>query len=80
MGNSRKMESDELLAFIRSYTVEHRYPPSRREIADHFGVYPNAVNDRLRRLIDEGLIQVTPGISRSVNVTGAGMKMITETL
>ena len=74
------MTDEELLGFIRDHVDEHGYPPSNREIAAQFGMWPNAVQYRLRKMVEAGLIRATPGIARSVNITGAGMKMITERL
>jgi predicted transcriptional regulator len=33
--------------------VNH-YPPSMEEAAAHFGVYPNAVNDKIQNLVKGG--------------------------
>ena len=35
----------EIFTFIKKYIKKNSYPPSRREIADHFEIQPNAVTD-----------------------------------
>lgn len=63
------------LEFIAAYTAEHGYPPSRRDIAEHFG-YASSQGGQfiIDDLVREGLITVTPKVPRSIRViTGANM-------
>lgn len=69
---------DEVLRFIGEYRKAHGYPPSRREMTEKFGVSLHTAQRMLARLIEEGLLEVTPNIPRGVNITGAGMKAISE--
>jgi SOS-response transcriptional repressor LexA len=48
----------ELLDFIRSYTAEHGYSPSTRDIGDGMGIAsPNGVLCHIRALIKKGALQ-----------------------
>ncbi len=64
--------------YIKAYQDEHGYPPSRRDIAAHIGGVASSAQQAVNRLVDEGLITVTPGIPRGIRVTGAAMKAVTE--
>lgn len=65
---------DEALAFIRRFISLSGYPPSRREIADSLGMSVSTVQILIQSLIDEGLITVSPRVSRGVVITGSNMK------
>lgn len=65
---------DAAMTYITTYHREHGYPPSVRELADHLGVATHTAHTALRKLVEDGLITVTPGIPRSIVVTGAVMK------
>jgi SOS-response transcriptional repressor LexA len=68
----------DVLRWIVGYRDSHGYPPSRRELTEHFGVSLNTAQRMLARMIEEGLLEVTPNIPRGINITGAGMKAISE--
>ena len=72
--------STEILNFIVRYGREHGYPPTRREIAAEFGVVPSTAQRFLERLDEEGLATNVPAIPRSIRITDAGMKAVTEVL
>ncbi len=59
----------EILALIRDYQNQHGYPPSLRELAGHFKVYPNTIQDHLKALIKKGYLQREPNRSRGVSLT-----------
>jgi repressor LexA len=40
----------EIFNFVRSFIKERGYPPSVREIGEHFKIYPRAVFDHLKAL------------------------------
>jgi SOS-response transcriptional repressor LexA len=65
---------DEVLDFIRAYSARMKYPPSRREIATAMGMSVSTVQLIMKELIEQGLIEVAPGISRGVVITGSNMK------
>lgn len=65
----------EALDYIKWYIRTHGYPPSRREIAERFNMRSASTAQKLlERMVEEGLIEVTPGVSRGVMITGSNMK------
>ena len=58
----------EIFTFIKKYIKKNSYPPSRREIADHFEIQPNAVTDFIKILIKKGKISVAPEVARGIRV------------
>lgn len=64
----------EVLAFIRQHIDIHHYPPSIRDIADYLGVGSIQTAHRaVQRLVDQGLIRMTPGIARSISISHTDM-------
>lgn len=58
----------EILNFISDYQEENSYPPTVREIGDHFGVSIRAVQDHITALQKKGFITQTQKKSRSIKV------------
>ena len=58
----------EILNFISDYQEENSYPPTVREIGDHFGVSIRAVQDHITALQKKGFISQTQKKSRSIKV------------
>lgn len=59
----------EILALIQSHAEETGFPPTRAEIAAHFGFSsPNAAEEHLRALERKGAIEILPGASRGLRV------------
>ena len=58
----------EILNFISDYHAEDSYPPTVREIGDHFGVSIRAVQDHITALQKKGFITQTQKKSRSIKV------------
>ncbi len=56
------------LAFIYYYTKIHDEAPSEAEMQRYFGVTPPAVHQMVLTLERNGLIDRTPGTSRSIKV------------
>lgn len=56
-----------LLALIQSFTAQHGYAPSLRNLAAEAGLAPNTVRKYLRRMRLEGLIDFSPGIPRTIH-------------
>src|SRR5437879_6341387 len=56
------------LAFIHAYTNLHGYPPAESEIATAMCVSPPSVNQMVKMLEKQGLIQRQPGQPRSIQV------------
>lgn len=58
----------EILNFISDYQSDNSYPPTVREIGDHFGVSIRAVQDHITALQKKGYITQTQKKSRSIKV------------
>ncbi|HET6655704.1 MAG TPA: transcriptional repressor LexA [Gammaproteobacteria bacterium] len=59
----------EVLAFIREMMTARGMPPTRAEIAAHFGFRsPKAAEDHLRALARNGAIDLLPGTSRGIRL------------
>lgn len=63
----------EILSFIRTCIEMNGMPPTRAEIATHFGFgSANASEQHLRALVIRGKIEIVPGASRGIRVVGPG--------
>jgi DNA-binding GntR family transcriptional regulator len=69
-----------MIGYIVEYRERNGMPPSVREIAERFGVAHGTAQNALRRMMDEGLLRRPPGVARGIQISEAGMKMLTETL
>ena len=59
----------EILAMIRQFVAEQGLPPTRAEIADHFGFKSvNAAESHLRALARKGAIEMLGGVSRGIRL------------
>lgn len=59
----------EILHYILACQNQQGYPPTRAEIADHFGFRSaNAAEQHLRALARKGVLQMIPGASRGIRV------------
>ena len=59
----------EILELIRTHLEETGFPPTRAEIAVHFGFSsPNAAEEHLRALERKGAIEILPGASRGLRI------------
>jgi repressor LexA len=56
------------LAFIRMYTLIHREPPAQADMQRFFRVTPPSVHQMVLTLERRGLLQRSPGKSRSLRV------------
>jgi len=62
----------EILELLRAHLEETGFPPTRAEIAAHFGFSsPNAAEDHLRALERKGAIEILPGASRGLRILQA---------
>ncbi|MDR0908523.1 MAG: transcriptional repressor LexA [Spirochaetaceae bacterium] len=69
----------EVLKFIIQYGREHAYPPTIRELADHFGISIKGAYDHISALVKKG--QLTRGRqSRTIELTGIARKAYSDTL
>lgn len=58
----------EVLSFISDFTEENSYPPTVREIGDHFGISLRAVQDHIAALQKKGFLSQSQKRSRSIKV------------
>lgn len=58
----------EIFNFVIAFIKERGYPPSVREIGEHFHIYPRAAFDHLRALEKKGYLKRRGSISRGIEV------------
>ncbi|OUR87924.1 repressor LexA [Gammaproteobacteria bacterium 42_54_T18] len=59
----------EIYNLIRDHIIDTGMPPTRMDIANHFGFRsPNAAEDHLRALERKGAIEMLPGTSRGIRL------------
>jgi repressor LexA len=62
-------KQSEVLSFIQSFISIKGLPPTRKELAAHFGwKSPSAADDYLRRLAMKGVIHLWPNTARGIKV------------
>jgi DNA-binding GntR family transcriptional regulator len=59
---------DDVAAFIIEHRDRFGYAPSVRDIAEHFGVARGTAEARLARMVRDGKLSRTRGVSRSITV------------
>ena len=60
-----------ILNFVERYTAIHHYPPTLREIADHYGLKsPNSVKKHLDALVRKGYLTRKAGARRALQIAG----------
>lgn len=63
-------KQQQIYEFIQTFSEQHGYPPSVREIGDHLGLKsPSTVHFHLKGLRSAGFIQQTEGKTRSITVS-----------
>lgn len=60
------VRQQQVLDQIRIFRAEHQYSPTSRELADHFGIYQNAINNFLKALEQKGHITRRAGQGRTI--------------
>jgi repressor LexA len=64
---------EEILNLIREWIETTGLPPTRAEIAQHFGFSsPNAAEAHLKVLAKKGALDLVPGTSRGIRLAGGG--------
>ncbi len=58
----------EVFDFVRAFIKERGYPPSVREIGEHFNIYPRAVFDHLKALERKGYLKRRGSMSRGIEI------------
>ncbi len=62
----------QVLQFLIDFNAEHGFPPTIRELCDHFGFKSlNTAHFHLRSLEKKGYIQIHPGKGRGITLPGA---------
>lgn len=75
MVRSLTFRQQEVLGFVVDHVEHCGYPPTLREIADHFGMSSlNAARDHLRALENKGYLSRTADKSRAMIVTGRAQR------
>ncbi|MDR3172650.1 MAG: transcriptional repressor LexA [Treponema sp.] len=64
----------EVLSFIDLFSREHSYPPTIREIGDHFGISVKGAHDHVIALKKKGFLRQEEKRSRTMEVVGARSK------
>ena len=59
---------EEIFNFIRTFIRERGYPPSVREVGEHFRIYPRAAFDHLKALERKGYLKRRGSMSRCLEV------------
>jgi len=60
-----------ILSFIKSFAIEHGYPPTIPEIQEEFGIKsPNGVNNHIKALIRKGYIKRESSRARALDIVG----------
>jgi repressor LexA len=59
---------EEIFSFIKAFIKERGYPPSVREIGEHFHIYPRAAFDHLKALERKGYLKRRGSMSRGLEV------------
>jgi repressor LexA len=68
----------EVLAFIEQFMTAHSMPPTRGEIAVGLGLRNRqGIDQHLRALASKGAIELTPGISRGIKLSGVATRLNT---
>lgn len=69
-----------ILDFIYEFARENGYPPTIRQIGEHFGIRsPNGVADHLKALERKGEIRLAAGLARGIELLGrpeAGIPLV----
>lgn len=69
-----------ILQFIQDHLKENGWPPSMREMSDHFRWNStNAASDHLRRLSVKGYVVVAPRVSRGIRLTEKALEVLQVT-
>jgi len=72
--NGLTVRQSEILAYIRGCIRADGMPPTRKEIASHFGFRSaNSAEEHLCALRDKGAIQLIPAISRGIRLLDGAM-------
>ncbi|WP_078124035.1 LexA family protein [Leptospira alexanderi] len=66
------------IEYIDEFIRGDYIPPTRREIAKHYGVTQKAIHDRLNSITRKGFLRTLPKTSRGLVLTEAARKLLAE--
>lgn len=67
-----------IMEFLKSFIREHGYPPTVREMGEHFGFTWPAARGHLRALQRKGVIRMQPLKSRGIEILDSRLKDLLE--
>jgi repressor LexA len=73
------LRQKEILSFIQKYIGDHYYPPTIREIADHFDISIKGAHDHVMALRKKGIIRQTGKCSRAMKLVNGPETNETDT-
>ena len=59
---------EEILTFIRQFIITHKFPPTFREISDHFNISVRGAYDHIKALEKKGFIRCDKNRSRAIEI------------
>ena len=68
----------EILTFVKKYISGHSYPPTIREIADHFSISIKGAHDHITALRKKGVLKQTGKCSRTMELVKGPGEQISE--
>ena len=60
----------EVLDFIKAFIGEHHFPPTMREISEHFSISVKGAYDHVKALEKKGYLKIDNNRSRTIEVVG----------
>lgn len=60
----------EVLGYIRSFITDHHFPPTIREISEHFSISVKGAYDHVKALEKKGFLKIDNNRSRTIEVIG----------
>ena len=60
----------EVLSYLEAYIDEHKYPPTMREVAAHFGISAKGAHDHIKALEKKNHIRCDINRSRAIEILG----------
>jgi repressor LexA len=69
------LRQKEVLDFIRNFIYEHKFPPTIREISEHFHVSPKSAHDHVLAMEKKGFLCFSKNRSRTIEILdGSGIR------
>src|SRR6056297_1110440 len=60
----------EVLDYIKSFITDHHFPPTIREISEHFSISVKGAYDHVKALEKKGFLRIDNNRSRTIEVVG----------